>query len=80
MGKHLPVHTLTFIKAAVGISVVCLLFGLFIPAPASVRDFLVGAAAGLLIVTFVTLLGLHAVTTKDEMREAESEIQTLRLN
>jgi hypothetical protein len=80
MGKHLPIHTLTLIKAAVGISLACLISGLFIPQFASFRDFLTGAATGMLIVTFVTLLGLHSVTTKDEMRESESEIQTLRLN
>jgi hypothetical protein len=80
MGKHFPIHTLTIIKAAVGISLVCLLAGLFIPQFATFRDFLTGAAVGMLIATFCTLLGLHSVTTKDEMSESESEIQTLRLS
>ena len=80
MGKHLPFHTLTIIKAAVGISLICLITGMFIPQFASFRTFLTGAAVGMLIATFCTLLGLHSVTTKHEMRESESEIQTLRLN
>jgi len=53
---------------------------LFVPQFASFRDFLTGAATGMLIVTFVTLLGLDSVTTKDEARKAEAEIQTLRLS
>lgn len=80
MGKHFPIHTLTLIKAAVGISLVCLVSALFVPQFASFRDFLTGAATGMLIVTFVTLLGLDSVTTKDEVRKAEAEIQTLRLS
>jgi hypothetical protein len=80
MGKHFPIHTLTILKAAVGVSLVCLISAMFIPQFASFRDFLTGAAVGMLIPAFFSLFSLQSVTTKDEMRDAESDIQTLRLS
>jgi uncharacterized membrane protein YgaE (UPF0421/DUF939 family) len=81
MGNRFPILTLTLLKVLVGISLACLLSALFISSRApTIREFLVGAATGILITTFATLLSLHSVTTKDEVEAQDSEIQSLRLN